>query len=161
MGAAFLAEAGFFGFVGAIIALPMGRLLATGAVRLLATTVDALYVSSRPGTIALTSASVALAFVVGIGVALASALAPAREASMVPPTEAMARGRREYEVRVERKRDAVIALVLAILGALAAQAPPIGGKPLMGYLSALLFVASAALLTPLVVYGATSAGSSR
>jgi putative ABC transport system permease protein len=98
--------------------------------------------------------------VAGIGVAVGSALAPAREASMVPPTEAMARGRREFEVRVERKRDAFIALLLAILGALAAQVPAIGGKPLLGYLSALLFVASAAMLAPLVVYHATSAASS-
>ena len=157
---AFLFEAALFGTAGSLAALPLGRVLAAGAVRMLSTTVNALYVSSRPGAMTISAGSVVLAFVAGIGVALASALAPAREASMVPPTEAMARGRREYEVRVERKRDAVIALVLAILGALAAQAPPIGGKPLMGYLSALLFVASAALLTPLVVYGATSAGSS-
>jgi putative ABC transport system permease protein len=78
---------------------------------------------------------------------------------MVAPTEAMARGRREFEVRVERKRDAWIALMLAVLGTLAALAPPIGGKPLLGYLSALLFVASAAMLTPLVVHHATLTGS--
>ena len=51
--------------------------------------------------------------------------------------------------------------MLAVLGALAALAPPIGGKPLMGYLSALLFVAAAALLAPLVVHAAPRlAGSS-
>ena len=111
---------------------------------MLSTTVNALYVSSRPGAMTLSAGSVILALVAGIGVAVGSALAPAREASMVPPTEAMARGRREFEVRVDRKRDAFIALVLAVLGTLAAQAPPIGGKPLLGYLSALLFVAAAA-----------------
>jgi len=63
-------------------------------------------------------------------------------------------------VRVERKRDAVIAFGLAVLGVLAAQAPPIAGKPLLGYVSALLFVASAAMVTPLLVYRATLAGSS-
>ena len=105
---------------------------------MLSTTVNALYVSSRPGAMAISFGSVALALIVGIGVALASALAPAREAGIVPPTEAMARGRRESEVRVERKRDAIIAVVLALLGALAAQAPPIEGKPLLGYLAALL-----------------------
>jgi putative ABC transport system permease protein len=158
---AFLLEAGLFGTAGSVAALPLGRLLAAGAVGMLSTTVNALYVSSRPGAMTLSAATVVVAFVAGIGVALASALAPAREASMVPPTEAMARGRREYEVRVERKRDAWIALMLAVLGTLAALAPPIGGKPLLGYLSALLFVASAAMLTPLVVYRATSAVSSK
>ena len=123
---------------------------------MLSTTVNALYVSSRPGVMTISMGSVILALVAGIGVALASALAPAREASMVPPTEAMARGRREYEVHVERKRSAVIALLLAILAALAAFAPPIAGKPLLGYLSALLFVAAAALLAPMLVSLATS-----
>jgi putative ABC transport system permease protein len=157
---AFLFEAALFGTVGSLAALPLGRVLASGAVDMLSTTVNALYVSSRSGTMNISAGSVVLALSAGIGVALFSAFAPAREASMVPPTEAMARGRREFEVRVERKRDAVIALVLATLGALAALVPPIGGKPLAGYLSGLLFVASAALLTPLVVHAATSAASS-
>jgi putative ABC transport system permease protein len=152
-------EAALFGIAGSLAALPLGRVLAAGAVGMLSTTVNALYVSSSPGAMTLSAGSVILALVAGIGVAVGSALAPAREASMVPPTEAMARGRREYEVRVDRGRDAWIGLVLAVLGALAALAPPIGGKPLLGYLSALLFVASAALLAPLVVYRATSAGS--
>jgi putative ABC transport system permease protein len=157
---AFLFEAALLGTAGSLLALPLGRVLAAGAVKMLSTTVNALYVSSSPGTMALSVESVAVALAAGIGVALVSALAPAREAGLVPPTEAMARGRREFEVRVERKRDAWIALLLAALGTLASLAPPIEGKPLLGYLSALLFVASAAMLAPLVVHTATSAGSS-
>lgn len=156
---AFLAEAAAFGAVGSLLALPLGRVLAAGAVQMLSTTVNALYVSSRPGPMSITAGSVALALVVGIGASCLSALAPAREASTVPPTEAMARGRREYDVQVERKRDALIALALALCGVAAAQAPEIGGKPMMGYLAALLFVAASALLTPLVVHGATSVGA--
>ena len=158
--AGFLIEAALFGTAGSLAALPLGRLLAAGAVRMLSTTVNALYVSSRPGAMTISAASASLALIVGIGVALASAFAPAREAGMVAPIEAMARGRRDFDVRVKRKRDGVIAIALAVLGALTAQAPAIDGKPLLGYLSALLFVASAALLSPLLVYGATSAASS-
>lgn len=156
---AFLAEAAVFGTLGSLLALPLGRLLAAGAVQMLSTTVNALYVSSQPGTMGLTAGSVALALVVGIGASCLSALAPAREASMVPPTEAMARGRRDFDVQVQRKRDALFALLLALLGIAATQAPEIGGKPVMGYLAALLFVAASALLTPLVVYGATALGA--
>ncbi len=90
---AFLLEAALFGTLGSAAALPLGRLLAAGAVGMLSTTVNALYVSSRPGAMTpIRGDRRLLAFVAGIGVALASALAPAREASMVPPTEAMARG---------------------------------------------------------------------
>jgi putative ABC transport system permease protein len=156
---AFLLEAGLIGALGSLASLPLGRLLAAGAVKLLSTTVNALYVSSRPGTMAISTGSIALAFTAGIGVAVLSALAPAREASQVPPTEAMARGRRDFNVRVARKRDAWIALLLALLAWLAALAPAIGGKPLLGYLSAMLFVLAAAMLTPLVVYWATTLGA--
>ena len=156
---AFLLEATFFGTLGSFAALPLGRLLAAGAVRMLSTTVNALYVSSQPGAMTLTAGSVALALGVGISTAIVSAFAPAREASLVPPTEAMAAGRRDYEVRVERKRDALVALGLSILGALAAQAPEVDGKPLMGYLAALLFVTAAALFTPMVVHHLSSAAS--
>lgn len=148
---AFLLEAGIFGMAGALLALPLGRLLATGAVRLLSATVNALYVSSRSGSISLSTGSLALALVVGVGATLASALAPAREASRVPPTEAMARGRRDYAIRVERKRDALLALALAVGGALASRVPAIGGKPLFGYLSALLLVAASSLAIPALV----------
>ncbi len=156
---AFLAEAAAFGALGSLLALPLGRLLAAGAVHMLSTTVNALYVSSRPGPMSITAGSIALALVVGIGASCLSALAPAREASMVPPTEAMARGRREYDVEVQRKRDAFIALALAVCGVAAAQAPEIGGKPMMGYLAALLFVAASALLTPFALHAAMSACS--
>ncbi len=156
---AFLAEAALFGFVGSLLALPLGRLLAAGAVRLLSTTVDALYISSRPGSLSLSPGSVLLAFVVGVGVAIASALAPAREASMVAPTEAMARGRREYSIRVERTRDAVIAFLLAVAGGAASQVPAIGGKPLFGYLSAVLLIVASALAIPALVYACTALGS--
>jgi putative ABC transport system permease protein len=148
---AFLAEAALFGIVGSLLALPLGSLLAGGAVQLLSTTVNALYVSSRPGTLALSAGSVLLAFIVGIGVAVASALAPAREAALLPPTEAMARGRREYAVRVERRRDALFAILLAIAAALAAYLPPLDGKPVFGYMAALLLVAASALAIPALV----------
>ena len=156
---AFLFEAALYGTAGSLVALPLGRVLAAGAVGMLSTTVNALYVSSSPGQMRISAGSVLLALVAGIGVALASAFAPAREASMVPPTEAMARGRREYEVRVERKRDALIAFALALLGAIAALFPAIAGKPLLGYVSAILFVAAAALVSPLLVHSATFWGS--
>src|SRR5579862_4223708 len=156
---AFLAEAALFGAVGSAIAIPLGRLLAGGAVHLLAATVDALYISSRPGSLDLSATSVTMALVVGIGVALVSALAPAREASMVPPTEAMARGRREFDIRVERKRDAGIALVLAVAAVAAGRAPAVEGKPLFGYLAAILLIGASSLAIPALVHWFTAHAS--
>jgi putative ABC transport system permease protein len=150
---AFLGEAACFGVVGALVALPLGRLLAEGAVRLLASTVDALYVSSRPGTLTLSAGSVALALVIGVGVAVVSALSPAREASLVAPVEAMARAQREHIVRVHKIRDLWIALVMAVGAAGASQLPAVAGKPLFGYLAALLLIGASVFAIPALVEG--------
>jgi putative ABC transport system permease protein len=148
---AFLGEAASLGLLGAFIGLPLGRVMATGAVKLMSATVEALYVSSRPATIALGADSIALALIVGVGVAVASAYAPAREASLVAPVEAMARGRREYVARVHKMRDLVIAISLAVCALAASRVPSVGGKPLFGYLAALLVMAASALAIPAVV----------
>jgi putative ABC transport system permease protein len=145
---AFLGEAAFFGLAGAVLGLPVGRAMASGAVKLMAATVESLYVSSRPGTIELSSWSVALAFLIGIGVSILSAYSPAREASLVSPVEAMARGRREYITRVHKSRDLWLALALGVLATAAASVPPIEGKPIFGYLSAVLLVVASALAIP-------------
>jgi putative ABC transport system permease protein len=148
---AFVGEAACFGIVGAFIGLPLGRFMATGAVRLMAVTVESLYVSSRPGSIELNATSVVLALGIGVGVAVASAYSPAREASLVSPVEAMARGRREYDVRVHKLRDFWLALVLGLAAAAASRAPAVAGKPFFGYLAAILLVAASALAMPAFV----------
>ncbi len=149
--AAFIGEAASLGLIGALIGLPLGRLMATGAVKLMSATVEALYVSSRPGAIALGADSVLLALIVGVGVAVASAYSPAREASLVAPIEAMARGRREYIARVHKLRDLAIAAALALCAFAASRAPAVEGKPLFGYLATLLVIAASALAIPAVV----------
>jgi putative ABC transport system permease protein len=149
--AAFLGEAAGLGLGGALIGLPLGRLMASGAVKMMAATVQSLYVSSRPGSISLNAWSVLLAMIIGVGVAVASAYSPAREASLVAPVEAMARGRREYARRVHKARDLVWALVLGIAAAVASRAPAIAGKPLFGYIAALLLIVASALAIPAFV----------
>jgi len=156
---AFVGEAASLGFGGALLGLPLGRLMATGAVRIMGATVEALYVSSRPGAIELTPGSVLLALTVGIGVAIVSAYSPAREASLVPPVEAMARGSREYNFSVHKLRDLAWALALGLVAAAASRAPAIAGKPLFGYLAAFLLVVASTLSIPALVDALTGATS--
>jgi putative ABC transport system permease protein len=156
---AFVGEAACFGLAGALLGLPLGRFMATGAVRLMAVTVESLYISSRPGSIELSAASVVLALLIGVGVAVASAYSPAREASQVSPVEAMARGRREYDVRVHKGRDFWLALGLGLAAVVASRAPAIVGKPFFGYLAAILLVAASALAMPAFVAALTSGSS--
>jgi putative ABC transport system permease protein len=148
---AFLGEAAFLGLAGALLALPLSRLMAAGAVKLMALTVESLYVSSRPGSIDLTLHSIALAILIGVGVAVASAFSPAREAMLVPPVDAMSRGRREYAAQMHKRRDLVIAIFLAVAAAFASQLPAIARKPLFGYLATILLIIAAAYAIPALV----------
>ena len=148
---AFLGEAATFGLAGALIGIPLGRFMAIGAVKLMAATVQSLYVSSRPGAIELTPTSILVGLLIGIGVSLASAYSPAREAALVSPIQAMARARREYDFRVQKSRDLFIAFLLAIAAALASRGPAVAGKPFFGYLAALLLVIASALAIPALV----------
>jgi putative ABC transport system permease protein len=155
----FVGEAACFGLAGALLGLPLGRFMATGAVRLMAATVESLYVSSRPGTIALNVGSVLLALMIGVGVAVASSYSPAREASEVSPVEAMARGRREYDVRAHKSRDLWLALVVGLAAAAGSRAPAVADKPLLGYLAAILLVVASALAMPAFVDALTLCSS--
>jgi putative ABC transport system permease protein len=157
--AAFLLEAGFIGLSGSLLGLPLGRFMATSAVKLMGNTVNALYVSSRPGEIALSTASVVLALLTGLMAALLSAWGPAREAALVAPVEAMARGRREYSVRARKGFSLWIAASLVLASAITSRLPPVGGKPVFGYCAALLAVAAAVFAVPAFVEAAMRASS--
>ena len=147
----FLTEAVVLGLVGSLAGLALGRVLAEGAVGLIAETVNSLYTSSRPAPVALGVGEALLGLLAGTAVALLSALAPAREAMHVPPTEAMARGAHEHHKRLRWKRDLSWGAVLAALAAAASEAHPLGGQPIGGYASVLLAIGAAGLAAPAVV----------
>jgi putative ABC transport system permease protein len=147
----FLGEALLFGLAGSLAGIALGRIMAGGAVGLIAETVNSLYVSSRPAEVALNSSAVATAIVAGMTVAFVSALAPAREAMQVAPVEAMGRGAHEHHARTHARRNLFWAILAAMIAAVVSQARPIDGKPIAGYAATLLAVAAMALAAPAVV----------
>lgn len=149
--AGFLGEAACIGLLGALAGLGLGVAMARAAVQLVSATVESLYVSSSPAPIELTGELALIALVAGIGVALLSALSPAWEASQVTPIDAMSRGRRDHEVRLHQGQNLMLAALLAISAWLASRQPAIGGKPVFGYLAALLLIAASALAIPALV----------
>jgi putative ABC transport system permease protein len=148
---AFLGEAAGIGWLGALIGLAIGRVLATGAVQLMGLTVQSLYVSSRPGAIELTLWIAAVGLVTGVSVAIASAWGPAREAIRVAPVDAMALGRREYLARTAKTQDLMVAALLGALAAVCSRMPPVSGKPLYGYAATLLLIGASAYAMPALV----------
>jgi putative ABC transport system permease protein len=144
----FLAEAAFFAGAGSTIGLLLGRFMALGAVRLLGSTVQSLYVSSEPGPVEFTLGSLATGIAVGMGISLLAALGPAFEAAQVMPVEAMARGREEYVAATRSRWSLPLALLLSLLAAGASQLPAIGSQPVFGYIAALLLIVAAAIAIP-------------
>ncbi|MDZ7637684.1 MAG: FtsX-like permease family protein [Bryobacterales bacterium] len=144
----FLAEAAAFGLVGGALGGVLGLVLAEGAVDLLAATVNALYISSTPAPVSLGWGHFAVSLALGVGVSLFAALAPAREAGGIAPVEAMARGRREHDVKLAAGRNAMAGAALIAIGTAFCLLPPVDGRPLFGYLATLLLILGTALLVP-------------
>lgn len=147
----FLAEAAAFGLTGGALGAVLGLLMAQAAVGVLAATVNALYVSSTPAPVVLGVGHIAASVALGTAVSLVAALAPAREAGGIAPVEAMARGRRDYDVQISASRFALAGLALILLGAALCWLPPVNGRPLFGYLATLLLIPGTALLVPAFV----------
>ena len=146
--AGFLAEALFFAITGSAAGLLIGRLMAIGAVGLIGTTVQSLYVSSQPAPIQLTVSATMAGVGLGMGVSLLAALAPALEASRIAPAEAMARGREEYNVAERSARLSLWALVFVAIAAASCRLPAINGQPIFAYIAVILLIAATAAVIP-------------
>jgi putative ABC transport system permease protein len=147
----FLSEALFFAVLGSAIGLFLGRFLASAAVKLIGSTVQALYVSSTPGAITFTPAAMLLGSGLGISIPLLAALAPAVEASQVAPVEAMARGRNEYNVKQFSSKSIYAAIALVIAAAGLSQLPAVDNQPLFAYLAVVCLIAGTAAAIPNIV----------
>jgi putative ABC transport system permease protein len=150
--ALFLAEAAALAVAGCALGVLLGRLLAYGAVRITATTVNALYIASAAAPAPLSWRQVALAFAIGLPLSLIAAAVPALEAARVAPTAAI-RGADRLETRY-RLRPRYL-LVPALLFALAwwfSRLGPVGDLPVFGYAAAVAIVFGAAFLVPAVLY---------
>ncbi|HEX4748237.1 MAG TPA: FtsX-like permease family protein [Bryobacteraceae bacterium] len=157
---AFLAEAMFFGVTGSLLGLVLGRLMAIGAVRLIGSTVESLYVSSNPAPIQMSPATRLEGLAIGLFVSLLAALAPSLEASHVAPIEAMARGREEYMGRNRSRKLGVLGIAFLAAAAVSAQLPPVARQPIFGYVAVILLIAGTSVLIPnAVIFFAARASS--
>ena len=107
--------------------------------------------SSTPAPAVLGVGHIATSLALGTAVPLLAALAPAREAGGIAPVEAMARGRRDYDVRISASRFALTGAALIAVGTALCWLPPVDGRPLFGYLATLLLIPGTALLVPALV----------
>ncbi len=147
----FLGEAAMLGLIGSALGIALGRVLAAALLGMLSDTVNALFTTSTPGAIELTTTSILAALITGTAVAFASALIPAREAARVAPAEAMRQSVVEHETRLHIRRDLIIAALAAVVAYLLCKPGPIDGRPVFGYVATLFAVIAAAMLAPAFV----------
>jgi putative ABC transport system permease protein len=147
----FLAEASVFAVTGSALGLVLGRFMAIGAVKLIGNTVNSLYVSSQPGAVELTLEATLLGVGLGLAVSFLAALAPAMDAALVAPVEAMARGRGEYVAAQRSRRTIWWAVAALILAAFLSTLPAVHRQPLFAYLAVLLLLAGTAAAIPNIV----------
>ena len=147
----FLGEAAVLATAGAALGLPAGWVLARGAIRLTATTVNTLYITSAATVPALGAGDVLLAFAVAIPLALAAAALPAAEAARVAPLAAVQEGDRFGPARRFPRRAAAFALLLFGAGGALSTLGPVDGLPVFGLGATLAVVFGAAALVPVLL----------
>jgi len=156
--ALFLGEAAALAVAGIVIGLGLARLLADGAVTMTSRTVSTLYIAAVAAPPHMTIEHFWVAVAIGLPLSLIAAAIPALEASRVPPTAAM-RGHDTLDMRVRfNLTPVVIAFVFLAAAYGLAQLPPIGRRPVFGYVSSFAIVIGGAFLVPAIMYGLARAG---
>lgn len=148
----FLGEAVSLATVGCVIGVPLGWLLARGAVAMTSSTVSTFWVAAAARVPSLGLADVLVGFLVGLPLALVAALVPALEAARVTPVSAM---RNEDELEIRRRlpwRYVGGAAGLLATAGWCTTRPAVSGLPVFGLLAVLGVVFGAALLVPPVLH---------
>ena len=164
----FLGEALLLTIIGTIIGLGLGRLMASAAVRVTATTVETFYIAAAATETvarhALGAGEIALAFAVALPLALVAAAVPALEAARVRPIEAMRGAERLKRAFKPSGKHLVMSFVMLALGYGFSWFDPVNGLPLFGYAAAVALMFGGAFLVPNVLWlacGVISRGAAR
>lgn len=153
----FLGEAGLLAAVGVALGLPIGQFLSRAAVQATAQTVETFYIA----TVAENSASqatlrpldIVLIAAASLGLALLAAVIPAWNAARVEPIGVIRGTDRSGSTGWRAHGARLLAIPVFISGFVCTLAPPLAGRPVLGFVAELLFMLGFALLTPSIIAG--------
>lgn len=154
----FLIEGALLGLSGSLLGLVAGAALARFSVSAVTRTVQTLYVGVGSGHIVWDPAIFVKAFLVGVGLAIVAAVVPALEAARVPAALAIASRGFERPLANFARNAAVFGCVVLLAAAALAKGPPLGGLPVLGYLSGAAIIFGGSLCVPLAISMVSGAG---
>ncbi|HYL79913.1 MAG TPA: FtsX-like permease family protein, partial [Candidatus Acidoferrum sp.] len=140
------AEGACIGLLGSVLGVILGALLARETIRAVGRTVSSLYAFVRPGEPHLPPVLIAMAVLLGCGMAVLSSLLPALEAAAVTPRESTLSASLERRHRPWSLAAAGLGLVCGSYGL--SQLGPLDGRPLFGYAAAFSLLLGATFLCP-------------
>ena len=111
-----LTETLLLGTIGGVLGVGLGIVLGRGAVGLVTQTINDLYYVVNVRDIAIDPLTLVKGFVLGLGAALVAALAPAYEATSIPPVGTLKRSSVESRVRKVLPYVAAFGLLLFLMG---------------------------------------------
>lgn len=146
-----LGEALAIGAVATGLGLVLGIVLGHGMVRLVARTINDLYVSLTVSELVVPARALATAVALGLGGTVLAAMAPAREATATVPRAVLSRAALEQRARTAAPRRALAGLGLLAAGGLVLLVP--AGPLALAYAGLFAILLGAGLLTPLAMVG--------
>ena len=149
-----LLETLLLGAIGGVLGIGLGILLGRGAVGLVSQTINDLYYTVNVRSVDVDPWTLAKGFGLGLAASLLAALAPAYEATSIPPITALRRSAGEQRVRWLLPRVALAGLVMLAVGA----AMLLLSRALVVNLGGIFFVLiGLALISPMVTIGLMAA----
>ena len=153
----FFLEAGIIGTAGSVLGVWLGKHFAQFALDAVSVTINNLYVPSYVTEVEFYWSQAAPYLFMGIGLSFVSALIPAIDAAMTPPTSVMRRG--SYDLKIFRgdRRLTTSAIVVLLLAGVCSLLPPVDGFPWFGFFAVFLIILGLSLLAPAALLKARDA----
>lgn len=149
----FALEAGVIGLLGSLLGMPLGVLVAKGAIGSVSSSISALYTRVNTGDVHLGPRELMIGLTMGVLGSIFAALRPAWIASSVQPVEALRKDAAIGAGAVDVKSWPTFLGVglLAIAYPVAQVPPPMENLPLGGYTAIFFILMGVTLLSPLVL----------
>ncbi len=144
----FLTEGAILGFLGAVLGIGIGLVMAKFTLASVSKTVTALYILVKAQKLTISVSTLTLGVAISVFVSIVSAAGPAREASRTRPREALSLNHLERKVAVHTGMFFLAGLAALSLALIFAFQKPILGKPIFGFAAAFLILVGFSLITP-------------